>query len=88
MVQNKNCVLKRFCIYYYISSCIPIEGSYSEVPNKSVTFLILFWDFYFYLHGLIKDLHVYLFLGKVPTYTVFYVIHIEKFPPTLPYSSN
>ena len=25
------------------------------------------------------------FFGKVPTYTVFYVINIKKFPPTRPY---
>ena len=32
---------------------------YSEVPNKGVTFLIIFWDFS-YLHGLIRNyVHVY-----------------------------
>ena len=30
----------------------------------------------------IKTYNVCLFLGKVPTYTVFYVINIKKFPPT------
>ena len=58
-------------------------GMYSEVPNKSVTFLILFWDFFLPIWPF-KDLYVYLFLGKVPTYTVFYVIIIKKFSPTSP----
>ena len=57
---------------------------YSEVPNKSVTFFILFGDFFLPTWPYL-DLHVYLFLGKVAFYTVFYLVNIKKFPPTRPY---
>ena len=57
---------------------------YSEVRNKSVTFFILFWDFFLPTWPY-QDLHVYLFLGKVATFKVFYLVNIKKFPPTCPY---
>ena len=40
-----------------------LAHEYSEVPNKSVSFLILFFWIFYYLHGLIRTyLHIY--LGK------------------------
>jgi hypothetical protein len=57
---------------------------YSEVPNKSVTFFILLWNFFLPTWPY-YDLHAYLFLEKFVTYTVFYIVNIKKFPPTCPY---
>ena len=53
------------------------ETFYPEVPNKSVTFLILVWDFLL-LTWPYQDLHF--IFGKVP-YTAFYVINIKNIPP-------
>ena len=56
---------------------------YSEVLNKSVTFLILFWNC-FLPTWLYQDPHVYLFLGKVPIYTVFLRNKYQKIPTCMP----
>ena len=51
----------------------------------SVTFLILFWDFSD-LHGLIRTYTFIYFWEKFPpTYTVYSVINIKKFPSIRPY---
>jgi hypothetical protein len=49
-----------------------------------VLHLFLFFGIFSYLSWSYLDQHVYLFLGKVLTYTVFHVINIKKFPPTWP----
>ena len=66
-----------------VAFALRIWLTYSEVPNKSVTFFIPFWDFF--LPTWPYDLHTYSFLGKFVTYTVFYLLNIKKFPPTRPY---
>ena len=63
--------------------CCDSNQHYSEVPNKSVIFLTLFWDFFSTYIALLGPTRLSIFGKSLTYYTVFYIINIKKFPPTL-----
>ena len=71
---------------YLDQSSIIISYIYSAVSNKSVTFLILFGDFFLPTYMALLG-PTRLLLRKIPIYTVFLCNKYlsKKFPPTRPY---
>jgi hypothetical protein len=58
---------------------------YPEVPNKSVTFFILFWDFFLptYLHALLGPTRLFIF-GKRCLLHGFLLSKYRKIPTYMP----